>query len=100
MAVFELMAALQVIDRGYDDELCTAKANRAVKGAAAAHHNHFALHAGQVGQLIDLDRIAAGETGGGGSGHGARGAGGDHGGFCAGDLCKISSGGCLQVIQS
>ena len=100
MAVCDVRAAREIVHGVGDDQLGAGEAEGAVEGAAAAQHDDFALHAGGIGQLVDLFGVGAGDAARGGGGHGAGRAGGDHAGFGAGELRQMAAGGCCSSYMS
>ena len=80
--------AREIVHSFGDDQLGPGEAESAVKGAAAAHDDDFAFHAGGIGKLVDPFGVCAGDAARGGRGHGAGRAGGDHAVFGAGELAR------------
>lgn len=86
---------------GFDlDQPDAHHAESVIVGTAVSFLNdHFALHAGEVGQAVDLVFIGSGGDGAGGETQGGRGSGGNEAGFGSGELDEALSDFFLEVVN-
>ena len=100
MAVCDVMAVCRSSMVGATMSLAPVRRMAAVPDAAAAHDDDLSLHAGGVGELVDIFGVGAGDAARGGAGDGAGRAGGDHAGFGAGHLGEMSADGACSSNRS